>query len=154
MKISARKAAPDVYTITFDDTEVALDGGDIKTLLLEVMKLLAPAGSTQKVKEKTKEFLRHIKNANDVGIQKLLLVAKHEDLLVLLKKAEDDPVLQDKFFSNMSDTNRKTFVEDLDYHFRDKLPPAREREAFERLIKTAKELEADGSLVYENVMSR
>lgn len=154
MEINARQAAPDVYTITFDETEVVLEGGDIKTLLLEVMKLLAPDGSTEKSKEKAKEFLRHIKNANDVGIQKLMLSARHEDLLVLLSKAEDDQVLQDKFFNNMSDTNRKVFVEDLDFQSREEQPEGLERDAFKRLIKTARKLEADGSLVYENVVSR
>ncbi|MHA1597928.1 MAG: FliG C-terminal domain-containing protein [Alphaproteobacteria bacterium] len=154
MKISARKVAPDVYAITFDDTEVVLEGGDIKTLLMEVMKIMAPGGSTRKSAEKNKEFLRHIKNANDVGIQKLLLVADHDDLLVLLKKAEDDQLLQDKFYNNMSDTNRKMFVEDLNYQFQGEVPLARERDAFKRLMVTASELESDGSLVYENVKSR
>ncbi|MBT3238853.1 MAG: hypothetical protein HOK06_07995 [Rhodospirillaceae bacterium] len=154
MKINARKVAPDVYAITFDDTEVVFEGGDIKTLLLEVMKLLAPGGSTKKASEQNKEFLRHIKNANDVGIQKLLLLAKHEDLLVLLKKAEDDQLVQDKFYNNMSETNRKMFVEDLNYQFQGDLPSGRENDSFKRLIAMAKELEADGSLVYENVASR
>ncbi|MBT4464049.1 MAG: hypothetical protein HOC60_05140, partial [Rhodospirillaceae bacterium] len=140
MKINARKVAPDVYAITFDDTEVVFEGGDIKTLLLEVMKLLAPGGSTKKASEQNKEFLRHIKNANDVGIQKLLLLAKHEDLLVLLKKAEDDQLVQDKFYNNMSETNRKMFVEDLNYQFQGDLPSGRENDSFKRLIAMAKEL--------------
>ncbi|NQV47499.1 MAG: hypothetical protein HQ504_06920 [Rhodospirillaceae bacterium] len=154
MKIDARKVAPDVYQIDFDDTEVVLEGSDLKALLLQVMKVLAPAGSTKKEEEKSKEFVRHIKNANDMGIQKLLLVAEHEDVLVLLKTAEEDDVLTNKFFSNMSDNNRKMFEEDLNYKFKDKLPAGRTRKAMTRLMAICKELEADESLVYENVMSR
>ncbi len=154
MKISARKVAPDVYALNFGDTEVVLEGKEIKMLLLEVMQTLAPGGSTKKEDTRTKDFMRRIKNANDVGIQKLLLVADHEDLLVLLKNGELDMVLQDKFFNNMSDKNRKMFEEDLLYQFKDGVPAARAKKAINRLIETTKDLEVEGSLTYENVMSR
>ncbi|MBC8267618.1 MAG: hypothetical protein H8E36_02615 [Rhodospirillaceae bacterium] len=154
MKISARKVAPDVYALNFDDTEVVLEGKEIKMLLLEVMQTLAPGGSTKKEDTRSKDFMRRIKNANDVGIQKLLLVADHEDLLVLLKNGELDEMLQDKFFSNMSDKNRKMFEEDLVYQFKDGIPAQRAKQAIKRLIETAKDLEVEGSLTYENVMSR
>jgi len=154
MKISARKVAPDVYALNFDDTEVVLDGKEVKMLLLELMQTLAPGGSTKKEDTKSKDFLRHIKNANDVGIQKLLLVADHDDLLVLLKAGELDEVLQDKFFNNMSKTNRKMFEEDLLYQFKDGVPKQRTKQAINRLIDITKDLEVEGTLVYENVMSR
>jgi len=154
MKIKAKKIAPDIYSFTFDDTEVVLEGADIKKLLIQAMQVLAPGGATKKEDDKTKVFLRHIKNANDVGIQKLLLIASHDDLLVLLKTAEDDPVLTEKFFSNMSNNNRKMFEEDLNFEFKDGVPQARAREAMGRLMVTAETLESDGSLVYENIMSR
>ncbi|MBL6932611.1 MAG: hypothetical protein ISR45_06640 [Rhodospirillales bacterium] len=154
MKISARKVAPDVYAINFDDTEVVLEGKEIKMLLLEVMQTLAPGGATKKEDTRAKDFMRHIKNANNVGIQKLLLVADHEDLLILLKTGELDTVLQEKFFSNMSDNNRKMFEEDLIYQFRDGVPGPKVKQAINRLIETAKDLEVEGSLNYENVMSR
>jgi hypothetical protein len=154
MKISARKVAPDVYALNFDDTEVVLEGKEIKMLLLEVMQTLAPGGSTKKEDTRTKDFMRRIKNANDVGIQKLLLVADHEDLLVLLKNGELDEMLQDKFFNNMSDKNRKMFEEDLVYQFKDGIPAQRAKQAINRLIETTKDLEVEGSLTYENVMSR
>ncbi len=154
MKISARKVAPDVYALNFDDTEVVLDGKEIKLLLLEVMKTLAPGGSTKKEDTRSKDFMRHIKNANDVGIQKLLLVADHDDLLVLLKAGELDTVLQDKFFNNMSPNNKKMFEEDLIYQFRDGVPDPRIKQSINRLIDIAKDLEVEGTLNYENVMSR
>jgi hypothetical protein len=154
MKISARKVAPDVYALNFDDTEVVLEGKEIKMLLLEVMQTLAPGGSTKKEDTRAKDFMRHIKNANDVGIQKLLLVADHEDLLILLKSGELDTVLQDKFFNNMSDNNRKMFEEDLIYQFKDGIPEPKVKQAIHRLIETTKDLEVEGTLNYENVMSR
>lgn len=154
MKILARKVAPDVYALNFDDTEVVLEGKEIKMLLLEVMKILAPGGSTKKEDTRAKDFMRRIKNANDVGIQKLLLVGDHEDLLVLLKNGELDMALQDKFFNNMSDKNRKIFEEDLVFQFKDGVPVQRAKQAINRLIEITKDLEVEGSLVYENVMSR
>ena len=48
----------------------------------------------------------------------------------------------------------KMFEEDLNYKFKDKLPAGRTREAMTRLMTVCRELEADGSLIYENVMSR
>lgn len=154
MKISCRKVAPDVYALNFDDVEVVLEGKEIKLMLLEVMQTLAPGGASKKEDTRSKDFLRHIKNANDVGIQKLLLVADHDDLLVLLKTGELDTALQDKFFNNMSDNNRKIFEEDLMYKFKDDVPDARTRKSINRLIEIAKDLEVEGTLVYENVMSR
>ena len=151
MKIFAHKVAPDVYTLNFDDTEVELDGKEIKKLLLEVMQMLAPGGFTKKEDTRRKDFMRDIKNANDVGIQKLLLAGDHDDLLILLKAGELDEILQDKFFSNMSDTNRKMFEEDLIYQFKDGVPKPRTKKAINRLIEIAKDLEVEGTLVYENV---
>lgn len=154
MKISARKVAPDVYALNFDDVEVVLEGKEIKMLLVEVMQTLAPGGASKKEDTRAKDFMRHIKNANDVGIQKLLLVADHDDLVILLKTAELDAVLQDKFFNNMSDNNRKMFEEDLVYSFKDGVPEPRTKQAIHRLIEITKDLEVEGSLTYENIMSR
>jgi uncharacterized protein YggL (DUF469 family) len=148
MKISAHKVSPDVYALNFDDIEVVLEGKEIKTLLLEVMQTFAPGESTKSEANRSKDFMRRIKNANDVGIQKLLLVADHEDLLVLLKNGELDEKLQDKFFKNMSDKNRKMFEEDLIYQFKDGIPAERAKEAINRLMQTVKDLELEGSLTY------
>ncbi len=154
MKIFAKEVAPDVYSVSFGETEIILQGGEVKTLLLQLMEVMAPsqaADETINKKDKVRaEFLGKIKIANDVGIQKLLLVADHLDLLALLKGAEDDTRLHDKFFSNMSDNNAKMFNEDLTFEFRDGLPEKRHREALDRLIKLARDLELDGDLVFES----
>jgi flagellar motor switch protein FliG len=155
MKISVKKAAPDVYALSLDDTELALDGADIKTLLLEITRILAPAEEVARTaKDRVRDFLRHIKNANDVGLQKFLLVADHDDVLVLLKAAEDDKALSRKFYSNMSERSRKIFIEDLAYKFRQEVSGSQIAAAISRLIGVAKELEDEGTLVYENVIKR
>ncbi len=146
MKISAHKVSPDVYALNFDDIEVVLQGKEIKTLLFEVMQTFAPGESTKSEANRSKDFMRRIKNANDVGIQKLLLVADHEDLVVFLKNGELDEKLQDKFFKNMSDKNRKMFEEDLIYQFKEGIPAERTKQAINRLMKIVKDLELEGSL--------
>jgi hypothetical protein len=155
MKISVKKAAPDVYALSIDDAELALDGAELKTLLVEITRILAPAAEVGKsAADRARDFLRHIKNANDVGLQKFLLAANHDDVLVLLKVAEADKALLRKFHSNMSDRSRKIFVEDLDYAFREEVSETRMTAAINRLVSLAKELEDDGTLVYENVIKR
>ena len=155
MKISVKKVAPDGYALNIDDAELALDGADLKTLLVEIVRILAPTADVGKTAaDPARDFLRHIKNANDVGLQKFLLAADHDDVLVLLKVAEDDKALLRKFYSNMSERSRKIFIEDLAYKFREDVPEFRITAAISRLVGVAKELEGDGTLVYENVIKR
>jgi len=159
MKINAKQVAPDVYSVSFGGTEVILQGNEVKTLLMQLMHVMAPTGADADVEiavavskedKSRKEFLSRIRTANDVGIQKFLLVADHNDLLALLKSTEGNASLHDKFFSNMSDNNAKMVNEDLTYEFRDGLPERRRRDAIDRLIKLTRELELDGDLVFEN----
>ena len=155
MKISVKKAASDVYALNIDDAELALDGADLKTLLVEIIRILAPTADVGKTAaDRARDFLRHIKNANDVGLQKFLLAADHDDVLVLLKVAENDKALLGKFYSNMSERSRKIFMEDLDYKFREEVSKTRITAAIDRLVGVAKELEGDGTLIYENVIKR
>ena len=155
MKISVKKAAPDVYALSLEDAEVALDGADLKTLLVEITRILAPSSDVGKTAaDRARDFLRHIKNANDVGLQKFLLAADHDDVLVLLKVVEDDKALVRKFHSNMSERSRKIFIEDLTYTFREEVRDPRITAAINRLVGIAKALEGDGTLVYENVIKR
>ena len=154
MKIFAKEVAPDVYSVSFGETEIILQGSEVKALLLQLMQVMTPTGAgmddaVSAQDRKRLEFMNKITNANDVGIQKLLLVADHHDLLALLKSTEDDTAIHDKFFTNMSANNAKMFNEDLSYEFRDGLPEKRRREALDRLIKLTRELELDGDLVFE-----
>ena len=155
MKISVKEAAPDVYALILDDAEFALDGADLKTLLMEIIRILAPTSDVGKTAaDRARDFLRHIKYANDVGLQKFLLGADHDDVLVLLKVTEGDKALSQKLYSNMSERSRKIFIEDLTYKFREAVSESRITAATKRLVGVAKELEGDGSLVYEDVIKR
>jgi hypothetical protein len=66
-------------------------------LSLEVKQIFAPGGATIKTKHHTKDFMRQIKNANNMGINKLLLVDDCDDLLILLKAGKLDEVLKNNF---------------------------------------------------------
>ena len=155
MKITVKKAAPDVYALSFDDTEVALEGDDVKTLLVEITRILAPGAQMVKnAQQRTRDFVRRIKNADDVGIQKFLLLCARDDILVLLKVAEDDKALVRKFYGNMSERSRKVFVEDLVFKFKDEIPAARITAAIDNMSEIARQLEGEGTLIYENVVSR
>ena len=153
MKIHAKQVAPGVYSVSFGETEVILEGSEVKTLLMQLMQVLTPGKDGVPVisKDETRrlDFLKHIKNANNVGIQKLLLVADHHDLLTLLKSTEEDAAMHEKFFSNMSDNNAKMFEEDLSFEFREGLPDKRRRDGLDRLIKLTRDLEMDGDLEFE-----
>ncbi len=150
MKITVKKAAQDTYALSVGDTEFALDGGQIKDLLLQITKVLFPGGDKKSAEDRTKAFMRRIKNANDVGIQKLIRVAEEDDILLLLKIAENDEALVKKFHGNMSERSRKMFTEDLIYKFKGGVPTSRIDNAIDRLTRTAKELEEEGTLIFEN----
>ena len=153
MKISAKKAASDVYSISFDDTEIALEGNDLKSLLVQISRLLSPASELARSgEERRKEFVRQIKSADDVGLQKFLLAADREDVLILLKVAEDDKALLKKFYGNMSERSRKICIEDLVYKYKDGVSAAQVTAAIDRLGAIAKDLENEGTLVYENAV--
>jgi hypothetical protein len=155
MKISAKKAAPDVFVLTFDDAEIVLDGKEVKNLLIQLTQVLVPGGGVGKdPEEKTQEFVRRAKNANDVGIQRLIGAVDHDDVLVLLKVAEGNEALIQKFKANMSDKSWKMMAEDLAYKFKDTVPPGQVTVAISRLAAASKELEDEGVLFYENVKSR
>ncbi len=150
MKISLDKTGGDEYALRFDDTEVILDGDQVKHLLMAVMKTLAPGELVGNESSRAKDFIERIKTASDVGIQKLLLVAEHDDMLMLLKSGQDDQALQDKFIANMSDKLHKIFEEDLLYQFTDGVPEVQLLQAVGRLIEKAAELEEEGTLTYES----
>lgn len=154
MKISVKKVAVGVYSLKFDDEEIVLESDELKELLLNVTKVLVPVGGRlDNSEEKAKEFIRHIKHADNVGIQKFIITAGEEDILVLLKTAEKDEELLERFYGNMSDRSRKMITEDLIYKFQNGVPPGMVKSTFNRLIRTAKNLNSEGSLLFENVAS-
>lgn len=149
MKITVAKAPEGAISLAFDNTKVTLTGAETKTLLLELTKVLLPEGGFARTPAKrAEEFVRKIKGANDLGIQKLLRVAEHDDLLVLLKVGEADRQLTAKIYGNMTEKSRKIFVEDLAYRFESGVADDALVKAISRLTTTTRELEDEGTLKY------
>ncbi len=152
MKITVRKAAEDVFVLAFGDIEVVVDGAGIETLVRRVAEVLGAGVET--TGDRLPDFFRHLKNANDVGVQRLLLMCDHEDVLVLLKVAEKDEPLLDKLYGNMSERSHKMCAEDMAYRFKEGVSSAEVDAALARLMDVARQLEDEGALVYENVRTR
>ncbi len=147
MKISVAKAVGGTISISFDGKVVTLNTADTKTLLLELTKVLIPEGAFSKSPtKKAEELAARIKSANDLGIQKLLRVADHDDLLVLLKFGEQDGKLKAKIFGNMTEKSRKIFSEDLNYRFQEGVGEAELGKSINRLSVITRELEEEGTL--------
>lgn len=149
MKIAVKQDAPDAFSLSIDETQVSVDGAGLKALLVEITRILAPgAGIVETDEEQARKFIGRMQTASDVGIQKLLLLCRHDDMLVLLKAAENDKAMLRKLYGNMSERSRKIFVEDLVFKFRDGLPAGRLRQAIDNLSRCVRQLESDGTLVY------
>lgn len=150
MKIALTQSGPDAFSLTLGDTDVELNAAGLKTVLVEITRLLVPGASlAESEEEQARTFIGQIRRGNDVGIQKMLLICQHDDLLALLKAGETDKALLLKFYSNMSERSRKIFAEDLVYRFADGLPPGRLRHAVENLARCADQLASDGTLIFE-----
>ena len=146
MDITVTKTGDDAYTVSIGDTELVVDENDLKRLLREGARHLAPVPKDEpSLEEKTARFVRRIKAADDIRIQKLLGIAAHGDVLVLLKIAEGDKDLLAKLHGNMSERSRKMCEEDLDFKFKDSVPDADVEAALQGLSKAANELEEQGS---------
>jgi len=149
MKITVRDDGDGAYTASFDDTEVRLDARDLKDLLIQATQILAPSSAVaQKADAHRRDFMARLSGADDVGVQAFIQTADHEDLVVLLKVAEQDGELRQKLFHNMSDTNRKIFIEDLEYKFQNDVADPVVHAALDRLERVVEHLEADGRPVY------
>ena len=146
MTVSVIKLAPGSYRLRLGDTEIDVAEADLKVLLLQVTKLLAPVGGFEKsAEDQTREFMDAIGAADDVAIQKFLLLADNGDVLVLLKAAEKDSTLLENLYANMSERSRKIFAEDLAYKYEDGVPGAEIGAAIGRLVRVAEESQEEES---------
>ena len=149
MRILIRQSGPDVFVLHFDETEIALNRNEVKLLLLELTKTLLPDGAvTAGPRERALAFMQRIVKADDVGVQRLLGSAAHEDLLILLKLGEEDEALTKKLYDNMSQRSRKIFAEDLTFRFSEGVPERQIATAISSLTRIARRLEDEGSLTF------
>lgn len=146
MKISAVKTPQGSVTLAFDDTRVTLNATETKTLLLELTRVLVPgpavAITARKLAERVADL---IKAGGDIGIQRLLRVADHDDLLALLKWGEGDTALLARIYGNMTEKSRRIYAEDLAYRFKEGVPEELLGRAANRLAVAVRELENEGA---------
>lgn len=149
MKINVCEDGKGIYSVSFDDEEVKLDARDLKELLIQASEVLSPTPAVSKRAEADRRvFMARLSGADDVGMQAFIQTAGHDDIVVLLKVSEDDSELREKLIRNMSETNRKIFLEDVDFKFQQDAVDTMVRAAFVRLERVVEELEADGMVLY------
>jgi len=149
MTSSVQKTGDGGFKIRLDNAEAVLSMAEVKTLLIQILAQMAPgAGQGADPAKAFHDFLNKLETANDVGIQSLIRNADDNDVLVLLKSAEDTPSLSEKLYRNMSDGARKMYQDDLSFRFQEGIPEGDLGTAASRLATHAKMLEGEGLLEY------
>lgn len=149
MAISVDRTGSDTYRLTIDRVEATVDGNGLKALLLQITQILLPGAHLGGApRQRAREVLGRIKTANDVGLQALIRVVDHDDVLVLLKVGESDSTVMERLYANMSERMRKMCVEDMLFKFKDGIGDDVIGEAMGRIGRKAADLEIAGTLTY------
>jgi hypothetical protein len=146
VKIQARQLDGGLFALQFDGTEVRLGSADLKSLLLQVTRLLIPNVAEGGAGERLLALIARLQDAPDVSVQAFLRRADHADVVVLLKSGEAAPERLDKLFRNMSERSRKMCLEDVAFMFPDDLPPQRANSSALRLAALVRALEGEGRM--------
>jgi hypothetical protein len=144
MRIHVSKDKTGTFVISFDDQMVTLSGKDLKILLLEIMQAFGTTGRDAIKQTSYERFFARVKEADYVSLQTFIQVAQHDDMVILIKLAEKDAVVQDKLFHNMSPINRKIFQEDAEFRFKEDVPADHADLALLRLTQVCDTLRDDG----------
>jgi flagellar motor switch protein FliG len=144
MRIQVSKDKTGTFVISFDDQMITLSGKDLKILLLEIMQAFGSTGRDAIKQTSYERFFARVKEADDVSLQTFIQVAQHDDMVILVKLAEKDEVVQGKLFHNMSPNNRKIFQEDAEFRFKEEVPPDHADLALLRLTQVCDSLREDG----------
>ncbi|HEY9163034.1 MAG TPA: FliG C-terminal domain-containing protein [Magnetovibrio sp.] len=151
MKISVKKAQNGVYAVSIDESVYTLSTHDLKHLLMEAVRALTPGAlPTLSPNEEAHELGARLKRANDPGLQKLIVSAGDDDILIFLKSTEDDTALHEKLFANMSERKHKMLSEDLQYRFHDGVDDDALSAAVVRLLDLSNHMHNDGTLEFES----
>jgi len=106
MSVSVRRLENEQFHLSIHGHDVILDGPAFRALVEDMAALLdRPDGLGSD--DETRAFLLNIRRGSDVGVQALLRVADHDDVLALLKASEKDQRAHKKLFENMGETSRK-----------------------------------------------
>lgn len=144
MRIQVSKDKTGTFVISFDDQMITLSGKDLKILLLEIMQAFGSTGRDAIKQTSYERFFARVKEADDVSLQTFIQVAQHDGMVILVKLAEKDEVVQGKLFHNMSPNNRKIFQEDAEFRFKEEVPPDHAELALLRLTQVCDSLREDG----------
>lgn len=147
MTISVRRLENDKFHLSVNGNDVVLDGPEYRSLVTDMTALLRRPDGRGSDNE-TREFLFNIRRGSDAGIQALLLVADHDDVVALLKASEMDEKAHNKLLANMGETSRKIFVEDVSFRYANGIPDGELNNAIHRLSATVREIEKDGMSVF------
>ena len=151
MKISVKQTKNGVFSLTLDDAVATLDMGQMKKLLLECVQAMAP-GAVNMVDPDVQaaHLAEKLKTANPPGLQKLIMSASEDDILMVLKSCEEDTQFLDWIFQNMSERKQTMFKEDMDFKFHDGVPGDDLADAVENLNELASRLKSEGSLEFDS----
>lgn len=149
MKISVNKAQNGIYSISLDGTTHTLSTRDLKVLLLEAVKVMTPGAlPTLSPREEAYELGARLKTANAPGLQKFIISAGDDNIVIFLKCTEDDTDLHEKMFANMSERKHKILSEDLKYRFPDDISDDDLSTAVVKLIELTNQLQTEGALEF------
>ncbi|MEG3618147.1 FliG C-terminal domain-containing protein [Magnetovibrio sp. PR-2] len=147
MRISVKKAQNGVYALTIGDHTLTLSTLELKHLLMEAVKALTPGAiASVSAYEEACDLAERLKSANAPGLQKLMLSAVDDDMVIFLKATEKDEALHKVFFDNMSDHKKVILSEDLQFRFPEGVDEEDLSDAVIRLIELTNQLQADGVL--------
>jgi len=120
MKISVKKAQPHLYCVSINGTVHTFGTNDLKALVLETVRALAP-GVLPPVSNNTEihKLADRLKASKETDLQEFILHANDAKLLIFLKCTETDTALHHKLFANMSERKHTILSEDLQYGFQD-----------------------------------
>jgi len=149
MKITVHEDGNGAFVASFDEVKIELKAADLKQLAVQTNEALVHvSGATLKSDVERIDFIVQLRGADDVGVQAFIQAADHDDIVVLLKVSEHDDVLHRKLIRNMSETNSKIFLEDMEYKFHNDVDDAVVQAAFGRLVGVVEELEANGRVIF------
>ncbi|MDH5771975.1 MAG: hypothetical protein OEY84_02460 [Rhodospirillaceae bacterium] len=151
MKISVKQTKKGVFSLTLDDAVITLDMGQMKKLLLECVQAMAP-GAVNAVDPDVQaaHLAEKLKTANPPGLQKLIMSASEDDILMVLKSCEEDTRFLDWIFQNMSERKQTMFKEDMEFKFHDGVPGDDLVDAVENLNELVARLKSEGSLEFDS----
>lgn len=124
MKINVKKTQPQLYSVSIGNAVHSLGLNDLKTLVLESVKVLAPGAlPASSIEILINSLALRLNAAKEADLQEFILHAHEAELLMLFKSTETNADLHKKLFDNMSTRKHTILSEDLQFKFQDGIDP-------------------------------